>query len=40
VAYTLPLHRRDGGEQRMAVMAIWSLEDGKVAALREVDAEI
>jgi ketosteroid isomerase-like protein len=40
VAYTLTLHPRDGGEQRMAVMAIWTLEDGKVAALREVDAEI
>lgn len=39
-AYTLTLHRRDGEDQRMAVMAIWTLEDGKVAALREVDAEI
>ena len=40
VAYTLTLHRREGGDQRMAVMAIWTLEDGKVAALSEVDAEI
>jgi ketosteroid isomerase-like protein len=40
VAYTLNLQRRDGGEQRMAVMAIWTLRDGKVSALREVDAEI
>jgi hypothetical protein len=34
------LHPRGGGERRMAVMAIWTLDDGKVAALREVDAEI
>jgi ketosteroid isomerase-like protein len=40
VAYTLNLRRRDGGEQRLAVMAIWTLRDGKVSALREVDAEI
>jgi ketosteroid isomerase-like protein len=40
VAYTLTLHLRDGGEQRMAVMAIWTLTDGKVSALREVDAQI
>lgn len=40
VAYTLTPHRRDGGVQRLAVMAIWTLRDGKIAALREVDAEI
>ena len=34
------LQRRDGREQRMAVMAIWTLRDGKVSALREVEAEI
>jgi ketosteroid isomerase-like protein len=38
VAYTLRLHRRDGGTERMAVMAIWTVADGKVTALREVDA--
>jgi hypothetical protein len=38
VAYTLNLHRRDGSEERMAVMAIWTVADGRVTALREVDA--
>jgi ketosteroid isomerase-like protein len=38
VAYTLGLHRRDGSSERMAVMAIWTVADGKVTALREVDA--
>ena len=38
VAYTLTLHRRDGATERMAVMAIWTVADGKVTALREVDA--
>jgi ketosteroid isomerase-like protein len=38
VAYTLRLHRRDGGTDRMAVIAIWTVADGKVTALREVDA--
>ncbi len=38
VAYTLQLHRNDGDAERMAVMAIWTVRDGKVAALREVDA--
>lgn len=39
VAYTLNLHSKDGGEQKMAVMAIWTLNgDGEVTALREVDA--
>lgn len=38
VAYTLALHRRDGTTERMAVMAIWTVVDGKVTALREVDA--
>jgi ketosteroid isomerase-like protein len=40
VAYTLTLHRRDGGSERMAVMAIWTVADGKVTALREVDAPV
>lgn len=38
VAYTLNLHRQDGSSERMAVMAIWTVADGKVTALREVDA--
>jgi hypothetical protein len=39
VAYTLSLQRTDGGGERMAVMAVWIVsEDGKVTALREVDA--
>jgi ketosteroid isomerase-like protein len=38
VAYTLRLHRRDGETERMAVMAVWTVADGKVTALREVDA--
>jgi 2-polyprenyl-6-methoxyphenol hydroxylase-like FAD-dependent oxidoreductase len=37
-SYTLTLHRRDRSTERMAVMAIWTLADGKVTALREVDA--
>jgi hypothetical protein len=37
-AYTLTLHRHDGAAERMAVMAIWTVADGKVTALREVDA--
>ena len=40
VAYTLRLHRQDGSTELMAVMAIWTVADGKVAALREVDAPI
>ncbi|HYY22494.1 MAG TPA: nuclear transport factor 2 family protein [Thermoleophilaceae bacterium] len=38
VAYTLTLHRHDGSVERMAVMAIWTVADGMVTALREVDA--
>src|SRR5262245_4619554 len=38
VAYTLNLHRQDGSSERMAVMAIWTVDDDKVTALREVDA--
>ena len=38
VAYTLALHRRDESTERMAVMAIWTVRDDEVAALREVDA--
>jgi len=37
-AYTLRLHRHDGSTERMAVMAIWTVADGRVTALREVDA--
>jgi ketosteroid isomerase-like protein len=36
-AYTLTMHRRDGSDERMAVLAIWTAADGKVQALREVD---
>jgi ketosteroid isomerase-like protein len=38
VAYTLVLHRQNGSTERMAVMAIWTVRDGKVTELREVDA--
>jgi hypothetical protein len=37
-SYTLGLHRRDGADERMAVMAIWTVDDGTVTELREVDA--
>jgi hypothetical protein len=38
-AYTLTLHRQDGADERMAVMAVWTVgDDGKVTELREVDA--
>jgi hypothetical protein len=38
-AYTLALQRQDGAAERMAVMAVWAVsDDGKVTALREVDA--
>jgi hypothetical protein len=39
VAYTLTLHHHDGSTERMAVMAISTVADGKVTALREVDAQ-
>jgi hypothetical protein len=32
------LHRQNGSTERMAVMAIWTVKDGKVTVLREVDA--
>jgi hypothetical protein len=38
VAYTLALHRRAGSTERMAVMATWTVADGKITVLREVDA--
>jgi len=38
VACTLGLHRHDGSTERMAVIAIWTVDDGKVTELREVDA--
>jgi SnoaL-like domain len=38
-AYTLALHGQDGADERTAVMAVWTIsDDGKVTALREVDA--
>ena len=38
-AYTLTLHRQDGADERMAVMAVWTVgDDGMVTELREVDA--
>jgi hypothetical protein len=40
VAYTLELHRRDGATDRLAVIAIWTVADGMVTALREVDASL
>jgi hypothetical protein len=36
-AYTLNLHRQDGSDERMAVMAIWTVAGDQVTA-REVDA--
>lgn len=39
VAYTLIGERKEGGEDKIAVMAIWQLGEGKVIALREVDAK-
>jgi ketosteroid isomerase-like protein len=38
VAYTLRLHRSEGGSERTAVMAIWTVRDETVVELREVDA--
>src|SRR5262245_42442275 len=38
VAYTLNLHRQDGSSERLAVLAIWTVDDDEVTALREVDA--
>jgi hypothetical protein len=38
VSYTLEAEKGAGPPDRMAVMAIWQLKDGKVIALREVDA--
>jgi hypothetical protein len=33
------LHRQDGADERMAVMAVWTVgDDGMVTELREVDA--
>ena len=37
-AYTLTHHPHGGATERMAVMAIWTVSDGKGTALREVDA--
>jgi ketosteroid isomerase-like protein len=37
VAYTLEAKKKDGSVERIPVMAIWRLKDGKVVALREVD---
>jgi hypothetical protein len=39
-AYTLALTESGGRTDRIAVMALWTIRDGKVAALREVDAAV
>jgi ketosteroid isomerase-like protein len=38
LAYTLEATKSDGSTDRIPVMMIWRLKDGKVVALREVDA--
>ena len=37
VAYVLEAKKKAGGTERIPVMAIWRIEGGKVASLREVD---
>jgi ketosteroid isomerase-like protein len=37
VAYTLEAKKTDGAVERIPVMAVWTIENGKVTALREVD---
>ncbi len=37
-AYTFEGKRRDGTQERLAVIAIWRIRDGKIVALREVGA--
>jgi ketosteroid isomerase-like protein len=37
VAYTLEASRKAGGVERIPVMAIWSVQGGKVTSLREVE---
>jgi ketosteroid isomerase-like protein len=39
-AYTLQLTEHGGQTDRVAVMALWTIRDGKVAALREVDGPV
>jgi SnoaL-like domain len=38
VSYTLEAEKSDGSRDKIAVIGIWRLKDGKVVALREVDA--
>jgi hypothetical protein len=40
VSYILEAEKSDGSRDRIAVIAIWRLKDGKVVALREVDAPV
>jgi hypothetical protein len=40
VSYTLEAEKADGPPDKLAVIAIWHLKDGKVVALREVDAQV
>jgi SnoaL-like domain len=40
VSYTLVAEKADGPPDTLAVIAIWRLNDGKVVALREVDAPV
>jgi ketosteroid isomerase-like protein len=37
-AYTFEGKRKDGTQERLAVIAIWRIRDGKIVALREVGA--
>ena len=39
-SYVLEGRKKDGAEDRMAVMAVWHVKDGKIAALHEVDASV
>jgi ketosteroid isomerase-like protein len=40
VSYTLEAKRSDGAQDKIVVMAIWRLRDGRVVELREVDAKM
>lgn len=39
-SYTLSGNKKDGSKDKTAVMAIWNFANGKVTALREVDAAV
>jgi ketosteroid isomerase-like protein len=39
-AYTFEGKRRDGMQERLAVIAIWRIRDGKIVGLREVGAPL